>query len=296
MKVLYIVNPISGGKDKSYFVNNINDYCYTYGIEHDFFYTTGVEDVKKIHERVLERQPDRIFSIGGDGTFRIVCSAVKNMNIPVAYIPLGSANGLVKDMPSGDSPWECFEMMMSTHYTRPMDIIDINGLSCLHVADVGVNAQLVKAYEQDKGRGMLTYAKYLWGAVRAQERYRFDITLDGERYHRKGCMLIIANGTSYGSGLKFNAKGNPFDGIFDIIVIKRINLPTLMHAGMPSLYDVDNNDDAFMLSGREATIGISRVTTLQVDGEVGGRFDTLEVKMSDEKVPVLMCRPPKSSW
>lgn len=37
MKVLYIVNPISGGKDKVYFVNNIHDYCYTYGIEYDFF-------------------------------------------------------------------------------------------------------------------------------------------------------------------------------------------------------------------------------------------------------------------
>lgn len=181
MKVLYVVNPISGGKDKSYFVNNINDYCYTYGIDYEFFYTSGQQDAEKIRRRTAAYRPDRIFSIGGDGTFRDICSAVKGMNIPVAYIPMGSANGMREDLPSGESPWESFEMLMATYYTRPLDIVRINGLDCMHVADIGINAQLVKAYEQDKNRGILTYAKYLFGAVRAQETYRFRFTVDGDR-------------------------------------------------------------------------------------------------------------------
>ena len=294
MKVLYIVNPISGGKDKVYFVNNIHDYCYTYGIEYDFFYTTGGDDVPLIRQKAIDYRPDRIFSIGGDGTFRVICSAVKGMGIPVGYIPIGSANGMGRDMPAGDGPWECFEMLMSTYYTRPMDIIDINGIDCTHVADVGVNAQLVKAYDQDKGRGILTYAKYLFGAVRAQERYRFDITIDGAKYHRKGCMLAIANGTCYGTGISFNPKGSPFDDVFDIIVIDRINLNLIVRMGWASFYDQMKNTDTFKVSGRNAQISISRVTTLQVDGEIGGHFDSLTVKMQDEKVPVLMCRAPQS--
>ena len=293
MKVLYVVNPISGGKDKSYFVNNINDYCYTYGINYDFFYTTGKNDIENIRQKTISFLPDRIFSIGGDGTFRIICSAVKGMGIPVAYIPLGSANGLMEDMPSGDSPWDCFEMLMATYYTRNLDIININGIDCLHVADVGVNAQLVKAYDQDKSRGILTYAKYLFSAVRAQERYRFDIIADGVHYRKKGCMLAIANGTKYGTGMSFNPKGNPFDDHFEIIVIGHINLATLIRAGWSSFYDQVKYDDFFSISVKEAKIGISRQTTLQVDGEVGGRFDTLNVQMLSEKVPVLLCRTPK---
>ena len=293
MKVLYAVNPISGGKDKSYFVNNTNDYCCTYGLDYEFFYTSGQNDIEKIRRRTAAFRPDRVFSIGGDGTFRTICSAIKGMGIPVAYIPLGSANGMREDLPSGDSPWESFEMLMATYYTRQLDVITINGQDCIHVADVGINAQLVKAYDQDKNRGILTYAKYLFGAVRAQERYRFHITVDGVKYEKKGCMLAIANGTRYGSGLTFNLKGNPFDDKFEIIVVGRINLGTLIRAGWSKFYDEVRYENYSSISGREAQISISRQTTLQIDGEIGGRFDTLDIRMSSEKVPVLICRTPQ---
>lgn len=292
MKVLYVVNPISGGKDKSYFVNNINDYCYTYGIDYEFFYTSGQDDADKIRRRVTAYHPDRVFSIGGDGTFRDICTATKGMNIPVAYIPMGSANGMREDLPAGESPWESFEMLMATYFTKPLDIIRINGMDCMHVADVGLNAQLVKAYDQDKNRGILTYAKYLFGAVRAQETYRFRFTVDGKEYEKKGSMLAIANGTRYGSGLTFNTKGNPFDNQFEIIVIGRINLGAVVRAGWTKFFNEMNYDNYFSVSGRRAEIDISRVTTLQVDGEVGGRFDHLDIEMEEAKVPVLICRTP----
>ncbi len=293
MKVLYVVNPISGGKDKSYFVNNINDYCYTYGIDYEFFYTSGQQDAEKIRRRVEAYAPDRVFSVGGDGTFREICSAVKGMGIPVAYIPMGSANGMREDLPSGDSPWESFEMLMATYHTRNLDLVRINGIDSMHVADVGLNAQLVKAYEQDKNRGILTYAKYLFGAVRAQETYRFRFTVDGKQYEKKGAMLAIANGTRYGSGLTFNVKGNPFDNRFEVIVIGRINLGAVVRAGWTKFFNEMKYDNYFCVSGRRASVDISRVTTLQVDGEVGGRFNHLEVEMEEEKVPVLFCRTPR---
>ena len=241
--------------------------------------------------RVEAYAPDRVFSVGGDGTFREICSAVKGMGIPVAYIPMGSANGMREDLPSGDSPWESFEMLMATYHTRNLDLVRINGIDSMHVADVGLNAQLVKAYEQDKNRGILTYAKYLFGAVRAQETYRFRFTVDGQQYEKKGAMLAIANGTRYGSGLTFNVKGNPFDNRFEII--GRINLGAVVRAGWTKFFNEMKYDNYFCVSGRKASVDISRVTTLQVDGEVGGRFNHLEIEMEEEKVPVLFCRTPR---
>ena len=88
-------------------------------------------------------------------------------------------------------------MLMATYHTRNLDLVRINGIDSMHVADIGLNAQLVKAYEQDKNRGILTYAKYLFGAVRAQETYRFRFTVDGKQYEKKGAMLAIANGLAF---------------------------------------------------------------------------------------------------
>ena len=88
-------------------------------------------------------------------------------------------------------------------------------------------------------------------------------------------------------------KGNPFDNRFEVIVIGRINLGAVVRAGWTKFFNEMKYDNYFCVSGRRASVDISRVTTLQVDGEVGGRFNHLEVEMEEEKVPVLFCRTPR---
>ena len=68
MKLLLVVNPISGGKDKENFIKKAEAYCSKYGIPYEYFHTTGEDDVKKLAEAVKSEKPDKVVSIGGDGT------------------------------------------------------------------------------------------------------------------------------------------------------------------------------------------------------------------------------------
>lgn len=292
MKILCVVNPVSGDKDKRFFVNNIKEYCRTYGIECVIYYTSRGTDADYIGKMIRAIHFDKVISVGGDGTMRLLAGILKGSGIPLGYVPFGSANGLKEDIRTGSSPWQSFENVMKTYLSVPLDVIEVNGHDCIHVADVGINAQIVKAYDKDNGRGLFTYAKYLMGALSTQEKYKFVIRTGGKEYSREGCMLAIANGTKYGTGLRFNAKGNPFDGQFEILVVKNISIMTLLRAGWATTYKeiTSDSDNYFIVSTREADIRISRVTTLQVDGEVTGRFDSLHVKMLDDKVAILIPR------
>ena len=54
MKLLLVVNPISGGKSKDIFIKNAESYCYKYNIQYEYFKTTGENDVEKL--RKVERE------------------------------------------------------------------------------------------------------------------------------------------------------------------------------------------------------------------------------------------------
>ena len=44
MKLLMVVNPISGGKDKETFISAVEELCPKYGIHWEYFHTSGIND------------------------------------------------------------------------------------------------------------------------------------------------------------------------------------------------------------------------------------------------------------
>lgn len=68
MKLLYVVNPISGGESKDQFIANAETFCKKYGFLWKYFHTTGQDDIIKLKTEVEAYLPDRVVSIDGDGT------------------------------------------------------------------------------------------------------------------------------------------------------------------------------------------------------------------------------------
>jgi len=50
MKILFVVNPISGGVNKAPFLNSAKKICGKYGIQYHIFKTTGKDDEKHLKE------------------------------------------------------------------------------------------------------------------------------------------------------------------------------------------------------------------------------------------------------
>ena len=97
-KILFVVNPISGGKDKSYFLNMLKQKSELSGFAVSVYKTTGTADVEKIKSEIETFQPDTIVAAGGDGTVRLVAELLVNTHISLGILPLGSANGMARDL------------------------------------------------------------------------------------------------------------------------------------------------------------------------------------------------------
>ena len=281
MKLLFVVNPISGGVDKEPFLIEAKALCKKYGVDYHIFKTTGKDDEKNLNDVLQNYKPDRVASVGGDGTTLFTSIALLNTSIPIGIIPFGSANGMATELFVNLKPIEALKDIIMSKVIGNLDLVKVNDMYySVHIGDVGVNAQIVESYERDKNRGMATYAKYFIEEPKGIKNFDIKIEANGKTIKEKGVMLGICNSRKYGTGVPLNIEGNPMDGKFELVIIKNIDSNLLLKAGLSrfdeNFYDSQNG---IVISTQKAEISFDQPRLLQLDGEVIGKFDKLKIEI-----------------
>jgi diacylglycerol kinase family enzyme len=163
---------------------------------------------------------------------------------------------------------------------RKIDMLRINDdFYSLHLSDIGLNAKVVKRFEEEQKRGWLGYAHQFIKEFTQKKKLRYRIAVNGRRRSGKAYMIVLANARRYGTGAVINAKGQLDDGKFEICIIRDITLwsllRTLLSVFKRSVEYHDNN--VRVISCEKATILLNEKHTLQVDGEIVGEFEQIDV-------------------
>lgn len=281
MKLLFVVNPISGGVDKGPFLKDAKILCKKYGIDYEIFKTTGKNDEENLKLVLNDVNPDKVVSVGGDGTTLFTSVVLKNTQYSMGIIPLGSANGMAAELFVNLNPIKALKDIIMSQVVAGLDMVVVNDeFYTIHIGDVGVNAQIVEAYEKDKNRGMATYAKYFIDELNQLQPFRYTIKANGQNFEGKGLMIGICNSRKYGTGVPLNITGNPMDGKFEIVIVKNIDLNSLIKAGLSKFDEMfHDSQNGIVISTDEAEINFHQPRLLQLDGEVMGKFEKLNIKV-----------------
>lgn len=199
----------------------------------------------------------------------------------MGIIPLGSANGMATELFVNLRPSKALDDLIMSEVVAGLDMLVVNDeYYSIHIGDVGINASIVDAYSKDKNRGMATYTKYFIEELKKLVPFKVKITANGETYLENGLMVGICNARKYGTGVPLNLDGNPMDGKFEIVVVKNINLNSLIKSGL-SKFDERflDSQNGMLISTNEAEILFDQPRLLQLDGEVIGKFERLKVNM-----------------
>jgi diacylglycerol kinase family enzyme len=281
MKILLVLNPVSGGEEKTGFLEEATAYCKKYGFRLKVFETTGNDDLEKLRVTFGEFEPQRVIAAGGDGTILLAGIILKNTGTPFGIVPLGSANGMATELNVNPEPMQAFKDALTSQLIAGLDMLMINEKHyAIHIGDVGINARIVEAYSKDENRGMATYAKYFIAELREMEPVKFTLNYENENIKEEGLMIGICNARKYGTGIPLNIEGNPMDGKFEIVIIKNIDANMLIRAGL-SKFDERFHDsqNSTVISTEKAELTFDEPRLLQLDGEVIGKFEKLEIKI-----------------
>jgi diacylglycerol kinase (ATP) len=275
MKLLFVVNPSSGRKRGVDWQAEIRNYFE--GSSHTVELLLLEKDVD-VKAAIDAFKPDRVVAVGGDGTVNMLAHIVGGTALPIGILPAGSANGMAKELNLPNKPKEAIDTAVNSS-PKPIDVIRINETElCLHLSDLGLNAQLIKYFEDGELRGMLGYAKGLLKVLRNSERLGVAVQTKTDEVTRTAMMVALANATKYGTGTIINHGGELDDGLFEVVIVRRLGVREMLKA-------LIRNQKQFhpkgieVLQAKSVVIGTSHKVHFQIDGEYKGKVSGVKAEI-----------------
>lgn len=286
--VIMVVNPVSGGLDKALLIEQVSHYARELNRNLFCYETTGIDDLQNIKKHYKEFQPERVIIAGGDGTIKLVAEALEQEDVIFGILPVGSSNGLATDLGLVQSIEENIEIAFQNHVVA-IDFITINNKMCVHLSDLGLNAELIRNYEKSSIRGKLGYALQVFNTLlHAEESFFVRVQVNRQLIETKARMIVVANSQKYGTGVVINPIGIMSDGKFELIILKKITFLVFLRIVMGDI--AFSSDTVVVVSTDKAEIVIDRPISFQIDGEYCGTETALNINISPRKLKVAMLK------
>jgi len=286
LKILFVINPISGGKKKINWENIIRIYFKNLSHTIEFYVLSGKDDTGSLDYWTEKLQITRIVAVGGDGTVNLLAKQLLGTNLIMGILPAGSANGMAKELEIPETPEEALNIIVNGN-VKSCDVIKINETDIsLHLSDFGLNARLVKYFEEGALRGMWGYSKMLVKVLWRKKLMSAHIVADNLDLKTNAYMIVIANASKYGSGGFINPEGNISDGAFEIVILRQFSLFQLFKMFLSKKNFDPKKVEIFQT--KTATITTGKKTHFQVDGEYKGKLDKVTAEIIPSKLNLLV--------
>ena len=289
-KLLFIINPGSGVSDADW-EGQIKQYF----LDKPFIIKLAELDESCSPELVTSEiksfKPDRIIAVGGDGTVKLVCTCILGQGIPLGILPAGSANGMAKELGIPIDIPGALEVVQEG-VLQNIHLVKINNEICIHLADIGFNAFVIKEFDKYDIRGMWGYMKAAWKVLWRHPKMDVEIKIQGESVKSSAAMVVIANATKYGSGALINPVGRLDDDLFEVIVVKKISPSELFKMMVTHLAYNPAKTEVFQTGSLHIK---SRIKAhFQVDGEYLGKIDRINAEIIKDAVQIIVPKPEKA--
>jgi diacylglycerol kinase family enzyme len=184
--------------------------------------------VKEKDWKEFEEDLDFIIVAGGDGTVRKITKALLSRtllerNIPIALLPLGTANNIAKTLGINGDTKEIIKSWQ-TASVKKYDVGRIEGVPesnfFLESFGYGLFPYLIKEIEKvDKRTEMHTALELLHRIIVSYEPHFCRLKVDETDHSGKFLMAEIMNTRSMGPNLVLSPLADPGDGEFEVVLV-----------------------------------------------------------------------------
>lgn len=221
MRVLFIVNPISGygwGKKLPEKIKTLIEFRH---IDYTIRFTEYAGHARIIaKEAVTAGEYTHIIAVGGDGTVSEVGTSLYGSEVAFGIVSLGSGNGFARHLGYSLSMKKALKQILLESYAY-IDMLEMNGVYFLNVSGVGFDAEVAHEFNRFKTRGILSYLR---AGIKMWFQYTgktYKITYDGHELTEQCFILSFANSTQYGNNARIAPQASLRDGLMDLCLLKR---------------------------------------------------------------------------
>lgn len=265
----FIVNPISGnGKHNitSTFLKNTFSSS-EFKIEID--YTKHKKHAIELTKAAVANTPDYIVACGGDGTINEVASCLIGTSIKLGIIPVGSGNGLASNLNIPRNFEKAVEIIRKGAVST-IDVGKINDHYFFSNTGIGIDALIIKKYEQSGNRTLIAYVKASLASSLEFKTRNTLLSFNDKKINAKPFLLFISNSNEMGYNMSLTPKASLNDGWLDLIIVPKLSFIKKMALGYHVLRNsVEKFKKAEHALVQNLDIEVPDVTQLdaQIDGE-----------------------------
>jgi diacylglycerol kinase (ATP) len=285
MRLLFVINPVSGAGQTDWHLiigQWLNEQAQHTG---DFYIMQeGTDNVAQLKAQLDRLQADRLVVAGGDGTVKMAAEILIDKQVPLAIIPAGSANGMAKELGIPADVNKALALAVNGE-PSPLDMIRINDEWCIHLSDIGLNAKMLRHFEESGERGKWGYLKAFFKSWGSRSFMRVTIKTDEGQFERKAMMVVMANASKYGTGAVINPRGKPDDGLFEVVIVRRLPVAAILNMlilGRP--FDPANIE---ILCCHTMELTTTHAYPFQVDGEYRGKQKRVTATIRQKAIQVI---------
>ena len=275
MRTLLIVNPMSGARGQRWRSQDLPGMVQSWFPEAALHLTRGEGDATAAARQAVADGLELVIAVGGDGTINEVVNGLVGSRVQLGILPAGTENVLAKER-HVPTALEKAAAYLKEAPARQADVIRAGQRHYLCFAGVGFDALVVDKVQPDaKARlGAMAYVMTGFEQMFKYQEVARTATVqidDGPPLKVPFWQIVISNIATYGGGLRPAPRASMHDGLLDVIIWPRADLPGMIHQIVATATGAHLGlAEVRYLQGRRCWIETDPPSLVQIDGDLLG--------------------------
>ncbi len=267
-KLCVIINPVSGTASKNRIPELIEKILDPTLFESKILYTEYAGHAFQLTKEALDNKTNYIIAAGGDGTVNQIAQTMVHSDAALGIIPLGSGNGLARDLGIPMDVKKAIETIAKEHIMT-IDYCKANEYFFFCTCGLGFDAKVSNRFSKEKKRGSISYVK---SAISEYINFipdSYEIVLDNETIIQEEAFLVTcANASQYGNNAFIAPNANIRDGMIDVVIMAPIHPIEVGNVAIQLFTkQINNNSKCTRYRTQKAIIKRNKPGPMHIDGE-----------------------------
>lgn len=215
-RITFIVNPVSGGKDKNNVLAAIGRYLDLSQFSYEVLQTCQTGDATRW---ARESDADIVVAVGGDGTVSEVATGLLGTEKALGILPCGSGDGLALHLGISRNPAKAVKVLNDACIAT-IDAAQVNGRPFFCTAGVGLDADVSLDFARSEKRGLTTYITMAWEDWKQRNpNDKYVVETDTEAWAGPAVFITVGNANQWGNEARIVPNASLRDGLLDVTVV-----------------------------------------------------------------------------
>lgn len=191
------------------------------GLRYELMVPDEPDAIPLLARAAVERGAELVVAAGGDGTVRMVASAVIGSRAVLGILPLGSVMNIARML---EIPRELDQAAPLLASAPPIEIDfgEVDGQRFFEGVSIGLSSEVFR-FIDDLQQGQLGSPLDFLRTLRRYRPRRVRLLIDDRPLTARALAMVIANGPYVGAGLTVAPDARLDDGLLDVVLFRRFS-------------------------------------------------------------------------